>query len=326
MPDNPSVPPQRRLRLLSLDGGGVRGLVSLLILQRLMHLVNPKEPPKPCDVFDMIVGTSTGGLIAIMLGRLRMDVASCIEAYIDMSKDVFKMSLWMRILGRTFLNIIGRAMFDHKVLEDKIRGIVQDRLGDADAALLEEDPDCKIFVCASMLNADTRRLRNYHSTIEEASNCRIWEAARATSAAPTFFDPITFSNGCTFRDGAFRSNNPIFELIDEVQSAFPDSDVSCIVSIGTGISGPIALSNSLMSVAKAYVKVMTDAESVARSFKKICCSPNAKFQGKYFRYNPTGIGDVRLDEWEKVDVMISSTESYLQGIAETLEVCATRLR
>lgn len=182
------------------------------------------------------------------------------------------------------------------------------------------------FVCASMLNTDTRRLRNYHSNIEEASNCRIWEAARATSAAPTFFDPITFSNGCTFRDGALRSNNPIFELIDEVQTAFPDPEVSCIVSIGTGIPDPIALRNSLMSVAKAYVKITTDAESVARSFKKICLSPNARFQDKYFRYSPTGIGDVRLDEWEKVDVMISSTESYLQDMAETLGICATRLR
>ncbi|KAI1659634.1 FabD/lysophospholipase-like protein [Daldinia decipiens] len=326
MPSNSNVPPQRRLRLLALDGGGVRGLVSLLILKRLMHLINPKEPPKPCDVFDMIVGTSTGGLIAIMLGRLRMDVSSCIEAYTDMSKDVFKISLWTKILGRTFFNIIGRATFDYKVLEDKIRGLVQDRLRDTDAALLEEDPECKMFVCASMSNADTRRLRNYHSSIEEASNCRIWEAARATSAAPTFFDPITFSSGCTFRDGALRSNNPIFELVDEVQTAFPDLEVSCIVSIGTGIPGPITLRNSLMSVAKAYAKIMTDAEHVAEQFKKIYCSPDAGFKGKYFRCSPTGIGDVRLDEWEKVDVMISSTESYLQKMAEDLKDCATHLR
>ena len=54
----------------SLDGGGVRGLVSLLILRRLLYLVNHRSPPKPCEVFDFIAGTSTGGLIAIMLGRL----------------------------------------------------------------------------------------------------------------------------------------------------------------------------------------------------------------------------------------------------------------
>jgi len=62
-------------RLLSLDGGGVRGLSSLLILQELMQEIGRRkdqEVPLPCEYFDLIGGTSTGGLIAIMLGRLRM--------------------------------------------------------------------------------------------------------------------------------------------------------------------------------------------------------------------------------------------------------------
>ncbi|KAG9553965.1 hypothetical protein KCU79_g11719, partial [Aureobasidium melanogenum] len=70
------------LRILSLDGGGVRGYSMLIILQELMHRTfveiegrAPKrhEIPKPCDHFDLIAGTGTGGLIAIMLGRLRLD-------------------------------------------------------------------------------------------------------------------------------------------------------------------------------------------------------------------------------------------------------------
>jgi patatin-like phospholipase/acyl hydrolase len=68
-------------RILALDGGGVRGLSSLLIVQRLMHEVHrimmhkgqvtaDGKLPLPCEYFDLICGTSTGGLIAIMLGRL----------------------------------------------------------------------------------------------------------------------------------------------------------------------------------------------------------------------------------------------------------------
>lgn len=53
--------PDRELRLLSLDGGGVRGLSALMILEELMEKVNPESPPKPCDYFDLIGGTSTGG-------------------------------------------------------------------------------------------------------------------------------------------------------------------------------------------------------------------------------------------------------------------------
>jgi patatin-like phospholipase/acyl hydrolase len=70
-------------RILALDGGGVRGLSSLLIIQRLMHevwrimidegnMTADGKPPRPCEYFDLICGTSTGGLIAIMLGRLSM--------------------------------------------------------------------------------------------------------------------------------------------------------------------------------------------------------------------------------------------------------------
>jgi len=52
---------ERSLRLLSLDGGGVRALSSLLILKTIMEMIDPENPPKPCEVFDLIGGTSTGG-------------------------------------------------------------------------------------------------------------------------------------------------------------------------------------------------------------------------------------------------------------------------
>lgn len=64
--------------LIVSDGGGVRGLSSLLVLQSFMKRIDPVSPPKPYDYFDMNGGTSTGGLIAIMLGRLQMDIESCI--------------------------------------------------------------------------------------------------------------------------------------------------------------------------------------------------------------------------------------------------------
>jgi len=62
-------------RILSLDGGGIRGLSSLAILKEVMDAVGRMAevpPPLPCEYFDLIGGTSTGGLIALMLGRLGM--------------------------------------------------------------------------------------------------------------------------------------------------------------------------------------------------------------------------------------------------------------
>ena len=71
---------QKPLRILSLDGGGVRGISSLYMLKELMDQVKlqliqdgqPLKTIRPCEFFDLICGTSTGGLIALMLGRLEL--------------------------------------------------------------------------------------------------------------------------------------------------------------------------------------------------------------------------------------------------------------
>lgn len=59
--------PEHDLRLLALDGGGVRGLSTLQILKQLMDTIDPESPPKPCDYFDLIGGTSTGGSVSLSL-------------------------------------------------------------------------------------------------------------------------------------------------------------------------------------------------------------------------------------------------------------------
>lgn len=86
--------PPQRLKILSLDGGGVRGLSALIVLQRIFNTlkaeISPPEPHlKPCDFFDLIGGVSTGGIIAIMLGRLRMSIEACIAAYKELGEYVF---------------------------------------------------------------------------------------------------------------------------------------------------------------------------------------------------------------------------------------------
>jgi patatin-like phospholipase/acyl hydrolase len=65
--------PGRNLNLLSLDGGGVRGLSSLYILQRIMVSIDPDNPPKPCDYFDIIGGTSTGGYVSYEQNSVKHD-------------------------------------------------------------------------------------------------------------------------------------------------------------------------------------------------------------------------------------------------------------
>jgi predicted acylesterase/phospholipase RssA len=108
------------LCLLSLDGGGVRGLSTLLILKRLLEAINPEDPPKPCDYFHMICGTSTGGLIALMLGRMRLTIDQCIAAYNEMSPLIFT-KLHHRI---NLKNGESQGRFDHKALEEGVKSVL----------------------------------------------------------------------------------------------------------------------------------------------------------------------------------------------------------
>jgi patatin-like phospholipase/acyl hydrolase len=122
-----------KLCLCSLDGGGVRGLSSLQILKQLMELIDPKNPPKPCDYFDMIGGTSTGGLIAIMLGRLRLSVDECIEEYKKLSDRVFtKLHHRVTVKGKV------QGRFDHEALVAGVQELLE-RKGLPKDELLRDD-------------------------------------------------------------------------------------------------------------------------------------------------------------------------------------------
>lgn len=155
--------PGHDIRLLALDGGGVRGLSSLMILQNLMSTIDPDAPPKPCDYFDMIAGTSTGGLIAIMLGRLRMTVDECIAAYTSLSNKVFeKKSHRVKINGQL------QGRFDSTALEQAVKQTLANSGHSKDALLKDcSDGACKVYVHSTLpidvparLNEAKPRLRD----------------------------------------------------------------------------------------------------------------------------------------------------------------------
>jgi predicted acylesterase/phospholipase RssA len=151
--DGPERNPNAPLRLLSLDGGGVRGLSSLLVLDDLMENIaleekrigrrpmNNYEPLKPCDYFDLIGGTSTGGIIAIMLSRLRLDCKQCIEVYSKLAEQIFKHDKSFKAFGMKIPT--GASRFSGAVLANAIKTSLKDLGFDEnelmwDEALFEE--------------------------------------------------------------------------------------------------------------------------------------------------------------------------------------------
>ncbi|CAE7168497.1 unnamed protein product [Rhizoctonia solani] len=325
-------PPQddmnsRGLRLLSLDGGGIRGLSSLLILKEIMNRVKRDEGldevPRPCDYFDVIGGTSTGGLIAIMLGRLRMSVSDAIRAYAQLSDQIFSEHKHRWQEGK----------FKASLLEKAIKEIVANNSSSEGEDTRMFDPllrngagskGCRAFVCAlSRDNMEAKlpvHFRTYDSTWNPMPNCKIWEAARATSAAPTYFKSITINDEgipLTFVDGGLAVNNPTARVLLEAKHVFPDHPVSCILSIGTGqaktinMSKPSAASKLIpdLQLADAVKKMATDCEKVADEL----AGRFIRYPGLYFRFNvDQGMQDIGLGAFEKLSELAAHTGAYLR--------------
>lgn len=319
--EQPSEPDSAPIKLLSLDGGGIRGLSSLIILKYLMKRVRPDNPPKPCEYFDLIGGTSTGGLIALMLGRLRMDVDTCIEKYGELSSRVFQPK-------RSGVNFLGKLKDFAKAegkyrsgrLEQEIKNMVEEVEGNAQSRLLQTGPDaeCRVFVCAftNDLNVPVR-LRSY-STVDSVdslsgSRCAIWEAARATSAAATFFDRIQVGRQY-YVDGATGYNNPVEVVLEEAKSIWPDAlaRIQSLVSIGTGVPDPKDFGDNLKGVLETVKEIATETEITQKRFLKNHVQLGVK--GRYFRFNVnegrlTGVG---LDEHKKQGRIEIASEDYLE--------------
>ncbi|KAF2017972.1 kinase subdomain-containing protein, partial [Aaosphaeria arxii CBS 175.79] len=331
------------LCLLSLDGGGVRGLSTLYILRNLMarlayerygDAVNKYPPVKPCEVFDLIGGTSTGGLIAIMLGRLEMTVDECIIAYRELIKDVFKARE-----SRAGISAFGRvtSRFSSKALEIAIKRVLASREGVSEDDLFDDGKarGCRVFVCTvAKETRDISRLKSYTIPGESESLVRptIWEAALATSAATRFFDPVKIG-ARSFIDGAMGANNPVDQVQNEaIQIWCPESAdlkplVKCFISVGTGNPGkkPIR-DNAWKLLSETLVDIVTDTEKTAEMFDGRWIGDSTA--DRYFRFNvEQGLQDIGLEEYQKEGAIEAATFGYFKATRKSIEVkrCAKNL-
>lgn len=140
-------------KILCLDGGGVRGLSEIMILKFLMQRLGKQRgfPPnknlEPWQEFDMICGTSTGGLLAIMLGRLKMSLKDCEEAYLALSAKIFTPARGKaNVVGKAYDFLQANGRFQSAPLEDSIKSILRTRGIPEDQLLWEDDlpQNCKV--------------------------------------------------------------------------------------------------------------------------------------------------------------------------------------
>ncbi|KAL1994732.1 hypothetical protein VTN49DRAFT_919 [Thermomyces lanuginosus] len=314
------------IRILSLDGGGIRGLSSLLILENIMEKIRDAKGldhiPRPCEHFDLIGGTSTGGIIAIMLGRLRMTVGECIQAYRNVAQQAFTSKRTAILPGRP------SGAFSATALEEAIKQTIREYCVEPECVsrrnqgqqtieackhsdMLFRDPTCtKTAVLAiTKDNLDTLpTLFKTYDTSTAFSSCTIWQVARATSAATTFFKPIKLGRDeIEFIDAGFGCNNPCELLIEEGRRQFPERKQLRVLSIGTGLGDVVTIRDSRLSIIDALKRMAT-------SSKRVALSLDNRFgdDGEYFRFNvEQGLQDITLSDWDKASSISAHTHNYL---------------
>ncbi|KAI1472500.1 FabD/lysophospholipase-like protein [Daldinia caldariorum] len=292
------------LCLLSLDGGGVRGLSSLCILKGIMTQLRAWVRRSPsCKAMRHIRSYWRYKLIAIMLARLEMDVDECISVYSELIKSIFKKKAsWLPIslTGKT------KSRFKSAKLESAIKQAII-RRGSKETDLFNDQVGrkCKVFVCTiAHENRAIVRLRSYNMRGELDIPVTITDAALATSAATTFFDPVNIG-ARKFADGALGANNPVREVEGEASNIWcPDTGdlkplVKCFVSVGTGNPGQKPIKSRILKfLSQTLVELATETEKTENDF--VSNWRQHYDERRYFRFNvEQGLQGVELAEYEK---------------------------
>jgi uncharacterized protein len=221
-------PADRPFKILSLDGGGIRGIYTAELLRRCEETFCNGRPL--ADYFDMIAGTSTGGIIALGLG-ISISTSDIVSFYRDDGRAIFPpLPTWAPSRWWRFCRALRRARLNHEALERALKDRFKDDvLGDSTARLVIPAfmmPKTEIAVFKT----------DHHEDFQNDHLTPMWRVARATSAAPTYLKGHEHEeSGRIFIDGGVWANNPVMAALVDAVSAY---DVAFeqieIMSIGTG--------------------------------------------------------------------------------------------
>lgn len=165
------------------------------------------------------------------------------------------------------------------------------------------------------------RFRAYQSEralVEDRAT--IWEAARATSAASGFFDPISIGkHGQEYVDAGLGCNNPVDEVWTEAQDIWSSEEddlaalVKCFISIGTGNPGTNPIENGVFKMfSKTLKDIVTETEKTAEVFAQTHRGLHS--DRRYFRFNvEQGLQSVGLEEYKREKEIVSATSLYMES-------------
>ena len=208
-----------RVRVLSIDGGGIRGIIPALVLAELERLAGRRT----FELFDLIAGTSTGGILACALcAPDPLPAAQIVGLYAERGPEIFDRSVWQRIRSAD-------GLLDEKYDAGALDRVLDRFLGGKQLA--ETRPDL-IVPTYDMSGPGPYFFKSRKARERPTEDFPLTVVARATSAAPTYFEPLPVRERALVDGGVFAVN-PAMTAFAEALRFEPGADV-VLLSLGTG--------------------------------------------------------------------------------------------
>lgn len=274
-------------RILSIDGGGIKGVFPASFLATIEDSINDKIS----NYFDLIVGTSTGGIIALGLG-LGFSAKEILDFYEILGPKIFGRVPIMQSLKQLIFSKYSQKHF-REALETKFGG---KQLGESN----------KRLVIPSM-NLETGEVYIYktshHPRLERDYKEKVVNVALATASAPTFFPTHRAESGTPLIDGGMWANNPVGLAVVEAISIleWPKEDLKVLslgcttqpLNVQRGRNLPLGLGYWALKVTDVF---MTAQSSHSIGTAKLLVGPN-----NLFRISPVvGLGRFGLDDYKEI--------------------------
>jgi hypothetical protein len=252
------------------------------------------------DLFDLVVGTSTGGIIGLGLtSSVKLKTVAEVNAlFRKLSHKVFAQSM-----AGKFINV---ALKRHMYSRDPLHNFVLEYLGNHS---LFGNASPHVAVTTIEANSLTTKLFTSYNREDEklrlivGRNATIDAAAEATSAAPFFFPPFVHQ-GSTYMDGGLGHNNPCLVARDEAGALFNEAPTGVHLSIGTGFYHLDKPPSGLLDTALIFPALLTGHQQ----FNLLKISSDAGFRFDFKMSRDFGLGDASA-----LDTLVEETGAYLKN-------------